>query len=145
MMLITSPQSTPITRHSITCLDQVVFDGIRNGELTLIDQSERLGYDQKIQFSIFNSHNHLETVIDFLIDDQGFIYADYCDYIIKYSDSDIDVKTALMKLFNSNDPRIVITWEDGMTINDPELYEGMIANKVPIRQYSLSQGDIYLN
>lgn len=145
-MITTQPNYIPRSiYHSITNLDQSVFDSIRNGQITLINQADRLAYEQKMQFSIYNSRGSEIVILDFLIDEQGYVYADYYDYIVKYTNSNIDLKGAIMRLFNTDEPRIVITSDDGLSINDTSLYDGYIANNKPIRNYNLIQGDIYLH
>ena len=134
-----------IISHSIADLDQSVFNRIREGELTLIHQSDRLAYDQKMQFTIYNSHKEPLVIFEFLIDADGYVCADYYDYIVKFTDKNIDVITAIMKLFNTDIPRVVISSDNGLPINDAQLYDGYVANKVPIKDYELIQGDIYLN
>ena len=135
----------PFNNNSIADLDQSVFDSMRNGLVTMINPIDRLAYQQKMQFSIYNSHGQELTVLEFLTDEQGYVYADYYDYIIKYTNSNIDITTAIMRLFNTDQPRVVITSDDGYLINNDLLYDGYVANRKPIRQYNLIQGDIYLH
>jgi hypothetical protein len=131
--------------YNVCELDHGIFDRVRNGELTLIDQIHRAGYDQKMQFNIYDSqHNHI-TIIEFLIDDEGYVYADHYGYMIRYTNRSIDIKTAIMKIFNTDEPRVVINTDNGLPIENINLYNGYVVNRVPIRQYDLIQGDIYIN